>query len=161
MGQSTDQMSELELQRERMQAREALAHDVELLAEKVSPNAIMERRRVRWSRWMRVRKAQMSDQMEETVEGLSQSVQGVGESVQGLGRSTVDMARQRSQQMPLAIAAGFFFLGWALSRVIPMSRTEGQALSQVNQAVTEKAAPIVEEAKVAVTESTKEAIANR
>lgn len=161
MGQDTSQMSEMELHRERLQAREALAHDVELLEEKLSPSAIMERRKARWSRWLRQRQHQVSEQMEETVESLGQSVQGVGGSVQHMGRSTARMARERTYQMPLAVGAGFFALGWAISRLIPMSRSESQMLSQVNQTVTEKASPIVEEAKTAVSESTKEAIAHR
>lgn len=161
MGQDTSQMNEMELQHERVVARESLAHDLELLVEKVSPSAIVDRRMSRWSRWMRVRKAEVSDQMEETMEGLGQSVQGLGQSVQSAGRSTTRIARQRTQQTPLAVGAAFFFLGWALSRLIPMSRPEGEALSTVNQTLTEKAAPIVEEAKTAVSESTKEAIAHR
>lgn len=154
MNTSTDEMTELELHRERLQARESLAHDVELLVEKLSPSAIVDRRLNRWSRWMRMQKAQARDQLEETVEG-------VGQSVQGFSRSTVQMARERTRQMPLAVGAACFALGWGLSRLIPMSRPESKVLQPVNQSLTEKAAPIVEEAKTVVSESTKEAIAHR
>lgn len=161
MAQDTSQMSEVELEKERMIARESLAHDIDLLTEKLSPSAIVDRRVNKWSRWLRHQKSQVSHQMEETMESLGEGMQGAGTSMQGWGRSTARMAKDRTQRTPLLVGAGFFVLGWALSRLIPMGRSEGELLSQVSQTVTEKAAPVVEEAKTAVTESTKEAIANR
>lgn len=159
-----NQMTDAGLDQQRRAAREALAHDVELLVEKVSPSSVMHRRIDSLKSRLIRGKEQVSERVDDAMEGIGESVQGVSESMpdmQGIGRSTVEIARQRTRQMPLAAGAVFFLLGWALSRVIPMSRSEEQVLSQVNETVSEKAAPIVDQAKTAVTESAKEAIANR
>lgn len=164
MGQDTDTMTEAGLQQERLAAREALAHDVELLAEKISPSAIVDRRLSRLRRRFNFGKRRVSNQLEETVHDVSNSMQdvggNVGSTIQEWSYSATEMAKRRSRQMPLATGALFFVIGWAVSRLIPMGRSEGQVLSQVTETVTEKAAPIVDEAKTAVTESAKEAIAN-
>lgn len=150
-------LGEVELDRERVLAREQLAHDIDLLVEKVSPSAIVERRKRRMSRAWRRGKAEMGEQVGSRMHSMGSSMQGMGSQVGEKFQS----AKGRSRQMPLATGAAAFFLGWGLSRLIPMSRTEGQALSQVSQTVGEKAAPAVEQAKTAVKESTQEAIAHR
>lgn len=142
-------LSEVELDHERVVAREQLAYDIDLLVEKVSPSAIVQRRKEKISRAWRRGRTGVSDQVGTRMHQMGSQMES---GLQG--------AKSKSRQMPLATGAAFFFLGWGLSRVIPMSRTEGQALSQVSQTVGEKAAPAVEQAKTAVKESTQEAIAH-
>lgn len=178
-------------------ARAALRHDLMLLEEKVTPSAIIDRRKRRmqyqigeWRRAALDRVMELRQEATELTQDMGQSIEGATEGAitameETMSETTSKLAGTRSKlaettsrateipgraamgirnssySRPLLFAGLAFLAGWGISRVMPMTRPEEELASRVAPVVGEKAGPIVDEAKTAVAESTREAMSHR
>lgn len=150
-------------------ARAALRHDVMLLEEKVSPSAIVDRRKRRMQAWMgdaRLRARERMSGLRSEARSLQQEVEekmehGMSETRSKIPGRAITGIRESSYSRPLLFAGLAFLAGWGISRAMPMTRSEERLASKVAPVVEEKAGPIVGEAKTAVTESAREAMLHR
>lgn len=164
-------------------ARAALRHDVMLLEEKLSPSAIVDRRKRRmsrqWGTWKR-RAQEQAREVRQTSRSIKDDVEESMEQAMSETRSSFSTTRERAMQgakqfpsraahslregtysRPLVFAGLAFAAGWGISRMMPVTRPEQELAQKVVPVVEEKAAPLVEEAKSAVSESAREAITYR
>jgi hypothetical protein len=170
--QALDHQSDEALESQIVSARAALRHNLILLEEKITPSAIMERRRHAIERRLFSWRLQAREQWAEIVDTSESLQHGLGESMEHTVRETTSRAtelpgqaissiRQSSYSRPVFIAGLAFLVGWGISRVIPMSRREEEIAARVAPIVGEKAGRLVEEAKSAVAQSAKEAMIHR
>jgi hypothetical protein len=178
------------LQSQIVSARASLRHDLLLLEEKVTPSAIIDRRRQvmgrRIAEWRRMGRERIADlragttslqeeigeTMEETMAGTTERVADAMSTTRSRIRRTTSRAtelpgraamsvRNSTYSRPLLFAGIALLAGWGMSRLLPMTRPEEELAQRVAPVVGEKAAPLVDEARSAVTESAREAIAHR
>jgi uncharacterized protein YjbJ (UPF0337 family) len=151
MGQDTDQLTN-----DITQTRQDLSSHLDELQEKVSPAAIVERKKTA----ARERVGGVRDkvfgsardtkgQVAGTVSG---TVSGAGDRLTGTASDATDTARQQFQGSPLAAGVAAFGLGMVVAALIPASEAESRAAVQAKDALQEHAQPLVEDAKGAAAE---------
>ena len=136
MGTSTEELSG-----DIAQTRQALSQDVDALQDRVSPTAILERRKdaVR-SRFTSAR---------ERVMGTGQgAMQGMGDATTGAGEAI----GQRVDGSPLAAGLVAFGAGLVVAGLIPASKVEARGAQRLQEAVQEHGQPVLDEAKQAAAE---------
>lgn len=151
MGQRTE-----ELTTEIEQTRESLASDLDALQDRVSPSAIMDRRKAaardRWE-GMRSRVMGTASSAHGTVSssasGVAGSVSGTAQGAVGSVRDAGTTAQRQVQGSPLGAGLVAFGAGLVISSLLPASHREAQAASQLLDVAQDKAQPLVEEAKEA------------
>lgn len=178
--QEVTEQSDEALESQIVSARAALRHDVMLLEEKLSPSAIVERRRQRlrhqWTQLSQRTRRRAEDlrtemeletqslqrevgaTMEQTMSETKTRVAGAREKVGQLPRRAITGLRQGSTSRPMLFAGAAFLAGWGISRALPMTRPEQRLAGRVGPIVEEKAGPIIGQARTAVTQSAREAI---
>lgn len=138
MGQGTEELSS-----EIAETRTSLASDLDALHDRVSPSAIVERRKSAAKGKVRqVRQRVMGtahDARNTTADGMS----SVGESAQG----AVGAAQEKYDGAPLAAGLVAFGAGMVLASLIPATEREAIAGAKVVDAAKEKGQPLLEEAK--------------
>jgi hypothetical protein len=144
MGQSTEELtSQIEDTRQRM------ASDLDTLQDRVSPAAIVERRK----QAVRGRFASMKDQVMGTAQGATSSVSGAvsssGESLSSTGASMSSTAQERFEGTPLAAGLVAFGAGVVLASLMPASRLEAEAAHRVVETAKEHGQPLLDEARSA------------
>ena len=134
MGQGTE-----ELTREIQDTRDELAHDLDALQDKVSPSAIVERR-----------KAAARDRLHgvrSRVMGTATSVGSAGGNVGGqasnAASNVADAAEQRFEGSPLAAGLVAFGAGLVIASLVPATRQEAEVASRLVDA----AEPMVDQAR--------------
>lgn len=162
-----------QLEREIEETRRSLGHNVDALADKVSPGRVVERRVERTKSWLSNTKDKImggpddrtsysgtygtstyGDDYGTRTESLSDRASGaassVGDRVSGAASSVGDtvsdapqLLRERTEGNPLAAGVIAFGVGWLVSTLIPSSQAEQRAATQVK----EKAQPLVDQAK--------------
>ena len=150
MGQSTE-----ELRAEIEQTRQSMTSDVDALQDKVSPTAIVERRKqAARSRVLGVRDKVMGTAHSATLLGVRH-----GRLREGLCRpvpstrsrapphDTVSGAQDKVQGSPLAAGLVAFGAGMIVSALIPASEKEAVAAGHVVDAAKEHGQPVVDQAK--------------
>jgi cell division septum initiation protein DivIVA len=137
MGQSTEELtSQIEDTRQRM------ASDLDTLQDRVSPSAIVERRK------QAVRGGISS--MKEKVMGTAQSASGsMSGAVSGTGSSVASTAQERFDGAPLAAGAVAFGAGLVLASLLPATRAEAEAAHRVVETAKEQGQPLLDEARAA------------
>ena len=137
MGQSTEELtSQIEDTRQRM------ASDLDTLQDRVSPSAIVERRK------QAVRGGISS--IKDKVMGTAQSAtDSVSEGVSGTGSSVASTAQERFEGAPLAAGVVAFGAGVVLASLVPASRVEADAAHRVVETAKEKGQPLLDEARAA------------
>ena len=137
MGQSTEELtSQIEGTRQRM------ASDLDTLQDRVSPSAIVERRK------QAVRGGLSS--MKDKVMGSAQSATGsVTSSMSDTGSSVASTAQERFQGAPLAAGVVAFGAGLVLASLLPASRFEAEAAHRVVETAKEQGQPLIDEARSA------------
>jgi len=139
--------------------RENLSRDVDALADKVSPSAIVGRRKESMqNRFSRMRDAVMgtaqsvgskvSDTSQSAMHGVASAGSSAGESVQ----QTPDVVKRTTQGSPLAAGLVALGAGAIISALIPSSKPEQQAATRVK----ESAAPAMSQAKEKVRDAASE-----
>ncbi len=135
MGQSTEELtSQIEDTRQRM------ASDLDTLQDRVSPSAIVERRK----QAVRGGLASMKDKVMGTAQSATDSVSG---GVSGAGSSVASTAQQRFEGAPLAAGVVAFGAGVVLASLMPASRVEAEAAHRVVETAKEKGQPLIDEAR--------------
>ncbi|GAB2876002.1 DUF3618 domain-containing protein [Nocardioides pacificus] len=145
MGTSTE-----ELNQDIAGTRESLAADLDALQDRVSPAAIVERRKAA----ARGRVASVKGRLMGTAQsarssagssasGASDNVRGTAESVKGSAQDAMGAAEEQFEGSPLAAGLVAFGAGMLLSALLPASDKEAQAA----QRLVKQAQPLVDEAK--------------
>ena len=147
MGQSTEELTaQIEDTRGRM------ASDLDALQDKVSPSAIVQRRKEA----TRNRISSMRDKVMGTAHSAGDTISdkvpsptGVADSVQGGVQSGVSSAQDRVQGSPLAAGLVAFGAGLVVASLLPASQREAEAAHRVVETAKDKGAPLVDEARQA------------
>ena len=135
MGQSTEELtSQIEDTRQRM------ASDLDTLQDRVSPSAIVERRK----RAVRGGISSIKDKVMGTAQSATDSV---SEGVSGTGSSVASTAQERFEGAPLAAGVVAFGAGVVLASLVPASRVEAEAAHRVVETAKEKGQPLLDEAR--------------
>lgn len=147
MGQSTEELtSQIEDTRGRM------ASDLDALQDKVSPSAIVQRRKeATKNRIGSVRDRVMgaASSAGGTVSDKMPSPSGVVGSVQGGAQSGVSSAQDRVQGSPLAAGVVAFGAGMVIASLFPATSREADAAHRVVETAKDKGQPLMDEAKAA------------
>jgi len=147
MGQSTEELtSQIEDTRGRM------ATDIDALQDKVSPSAIVQRRKeATKNRLASVRDKVMGSAQSAggTVSDKVPSPSGVASSVQGGAQSAVTSAQDRVQGSPLAAGLVAFGAGVVIASLLPASKAEAEAAHHLVETAKDKGQPLIDDAKSA------------
>jgi hypothetical protein len=167
MGQSTEELSgDIE------ETRRSMSSNVDALQDRVSPAAIVERRKeAARGRLRSVRERVMGsahDVRSSAASGLGstqESAHGAVASARDAAQGTVSGTQQKVEGSPMAAGLVAFGAGVVLASLIPASDREARVAGQVVDTAKEKGQPLVEDAKAAaqdvahqVTESTAAAV---
>jgi len=155
MGQSTEELnSQIEDTRQRM------ASDLDTLQDRVSPSAIVERRK----QAVRGRVASVKDKVMGTAHGAKHSVtssaSSAGSSVtsapgsavgaaSGAASNVASTAQHQVEGSPLAAGLVAFGAGMVIASLIPASRVEAEAAHQVVEAAKEHGQPLMDDVRSA------------
>lgn len=152
MGQSPE-----ELTAQIAQTRNDLAADLDQLQDKVSPSAIVDRRKAAArQRVLGVRDKVMgrAHQAGDTAGGVAgaagDKASSVADAASDAASRTAATAQERYDGAPLAAGVAAFGLGMVVAALFPATRAEAQAAAQVKDTLQQQAAPLVEDAKAAV-----------
>ena len=142
MGQSTEELS-----MEIAETRHSMTANVDALQDKVSPAAMVERRKEA----ARGRARGMRDRVMGTAHGVSTSASGTAgsakDSAQGAVDSVKGTAQDRIEGTPLAAGLVAFGAGMIVAALIPASEKEAVAAGHVVDTAKEHGQPVVDQAK--------------
>jgi ElaB/YqjD/DUF883 family membrane-anchored ribosome-binding protein len=138
MGQSTE-----ELTREISGTREDLTQNLNALQDRVSPHAIVERRKAA----ARDRARHLRSRVMGTVEGAQHGAGQAAGAVSDTAQQALDTAEERFEGSPLAAGLVAFGAGVVVSSLFPATEKEAQAAHRVVDAAKEHGQPLIEEAK--------------
>ena len=133
MGTSTEELSS-----DIAQTRQSLTQDVDALQDKVSPSAIIERRKT-------AVRGRLSTVKDRVMGGSHDAVHGVS----GTTSSAGDAIEQRVEGSPLAAGLIAFGAGLVIAGLIPASKVEAQGAQRLQEAVKEHGQPVIDEARSA------------
>jgi hypothetical protein len=131
MGQSTEELSG-----EIAQTRRSLASDLDALQDRVSPSAIVQRR-----------KSAAQDRLRQVRGRVMGTVHDAQSSTADGASSAAETAQEKYAGAPLAAGLVAFGAGMVLASMFPASEREAVAADRVVGAVKEHGQPLVEEAK--------------
>ncbi|MFW6776185.1 DUF3618 domain-containing protein [Nocardioides sp. CPCC 205120] len=144
MGQSPE-----ELTAEIARTRGALATDLDELQDKVSPSAIVDRKKAAArQRVLGVREKVMGG-ANDARDKVAGGAEDAGNAASNAASQAAETAQQRYDGAPLAAGVAAFGLGMVISALIPASKVEARAAAQVTDTLKEQAAPLVDDAKAA------------
>jgi len=138
MGPSTE-----ELNTEIVETRQSMAANVDALQDRVSPAAIVERRKE--AARGRVRSAR--DKVMGSAGSLSSSATGGAGSVNDSAHDAVSGTQDKIQGSPLAAGLVAFGAGLVVAALIPASEKEAVAAGHVVDIAKDKGQPLVDQAK--------------
>lgn len=133
MGEDTDKLSS-----DIAHTRNDLSSHLDELQDKVSPAAIVERR-----------KAAARDSVGTVRDKVMGSVGGAKDSVSGKTSDATDTAKEQFHGAPLAAGIAAFGLGMVIAALVPATRAEARAAVQVKDTLQDQAQPLIEDVKVA------------
>jgi hypothetical protein len=140
MGTSTE-----ELNSDIARTRAELSQDVDALQDKVSPSAIMERRKTA----MRDKWSSAKDKVMGSGQSATQgTTQGISSATSSAGSAIED----RVEGSPLAAGLVAFGAGLVIAGLIPASKVEAQGAQRLKEAAQEHGQPIMDQAKSAAQE---------
>jgi ElaB/YqjD/DUF883 family membrane-anchored ribosome-binding protein/uncharacterized protein YjbJ (UPF0337 family) len=144
MGQSTEELSS-----DIASTRRSLATDLDALQGRVSPAAIVERRK-------QAAKSRLSG-FKDAVMGTAQSarggVAGTASSAAGSTQGAVGGIQDRMQGSPLGAGLIAFGVGMVLAAVVPASEKEAQAGAKLVETAQDLEQPLLDQAKSAGTDA--------
>ena len=151
MGQSTEELSsEIE------ETRRSMTTNVDALQDRVSPAAIVERRKVAArSRMQSVRNRVMGTAHDvrssaaDRVGSTQETAHGAVGTVKDVAQGTVSTTQDKVEGAPLAAGLVAFAAGLVVASLIPASDKEARAAGQVVDTVKDKGQPLVEDARAA------------
>jgi ElaB/YqjD/DUF883 family membrane-anchored ribosome-binding protein len=137
MGQTTE-----ELNAEIAGTREALASNLDALQDRVSPSAIVERRKAAAKGRMRQLRSQVMGTGQSTTSGTGD----MGGSMKDGAQGAVSTAEEKIEGSPLAAGLIAFAAGVLISALMPVTEAEARASQRLVDAAKEHGQPLVEEA---------------
>jgi ElaB/YqjD/DUF883 family membrane-anchored ribosome-binding protein len=139
MGQSTEELTgQIEDTRQRM------ANDLDTLQERVSPSAIVERRK----QAARHRLSSMKDKVMGTAQSAKDSMSSAASAAPDAG-SLASTAQSQVEGAPLAAGLAAFGVGVVVAALLPASRAEAEVAHRVVETAKEQGGPMLEDAKSA------------
>ena len=138
MGQSTEELSQ-----EIAETRRSMSSNVDALQDKVSPSAMVERRKAA----ARSRLQSARERVMGTARDTGSSAAGVAASVKDTAQGAASSTQERIEGAPIAAGLVAFGAGLVLSSLIPASDKEARAAAKVLDVAEEKGAPLVDEAR--------------
>jgi hypothetical protein len=142
VGQSTEELtSQIEDTRRRM------ASDLDTLQDRVSPSAVVERRK----QAVRGRFSSMKERVMGTTQNATDSVRSAASSASSsatdAGSSVASTAQDRFEGAPLAAGLVAFGAGVVLASLVPASRAEAAAAHRVVESAKDQGGPLLDEAR--------------
>lgn len=134
MGTSTEELSS-----DIAQTRQSLTQDVDALQDKISPSAIIERRKT-------AVRGRLSTVKDRVMGGSHDAMHGGSDTPSGAGGAI----EQRVEGSPLAAGLIAFGAGLVIAGLIPASKVEAQGAQRLQEAVKEHGQPVIDEARSAV-----------
>ena len=142
MGQTTE-----ELNAEIAGTRQALASDLDALQDRVSPSAIVERRKVAAKGRMRQIRSRVMGSADSVRSGTSSASGAAASSArEGVG-NVVGAAEERVEGSPLAAGLVAFGAGMLVAALLPPTEAEARASQRLTEAAKEHGQPVMDEAK--------------
>jgi gas vesicle protein len=129
MGQSTEELSN-----QIQDTRERMASDLDTLQDRVSPSAIVERRK---------------QAVRGGLSSVKDKVMGSGQSAGGTVSSAASSAQERFEGAPLASGLVAFGTGVVLASLLPSSRVEAEAAHRVVETAKEQGQPLLDDVRAA------------
>jgi hypothetical protein len=149
MGQTTE-----ELNAEIAGTRESLASDLDALQDRVSPSAIVERRKAAAKGRMRHLRSRVMGTVQSTTSsdgdaggGMTDSARSAVLSAKDGAQGAVSTAEEKFEGSPLAAGLIAFGAGMLVSALMPASEAEARASQRVLDAAKEHGQPLIDEAK--------------
>jgi hypothetical protein len=140
MGQSAEELtSQIEDTRQRM------ASDLDSLQDRVSPSAIVERRK----QAVYGRVTVVKHKVMGTADTARQKMSAAATSSTDAGGEVAATAQERYEGAPLAAGLAAFGAGMVLAALLPASRLEAEAAHRVVETAKEHGQPLVEDARSA------------
>ncbi len=144
MGQSTEELtSQIEGTRQRMAA------DLDTLQDRVSPSAIVERRKQAARHRLSSVKDKVMGSAQSAKESVASSASSATSGAAGTGSDVASVAQERYEGAPLAAGLVAFGAGLVVASLIPGTRTEAEAAHRVVETAKEQGQPLVDEARSA------------
>jgi ElaB/YqjD/DUF883 family membrane-anchored ribosome-binding protein len=140
MGQSTEELSS-----DIASTRRSLATDLDALQDRVSPAAIVERRK----QAARSRLSGIKNTVMGTAQGARESVADKASSATGSAQGAVGGTQDRIQGSPLGAGLIAFGVGMVLAAVVPASEKEAKAGARLVETAQEQGQPLLDQAKAA------------
>jgi hypothetical protein len=146
VGQSTEELtSQIEDTRQRM------ASDLDTLQDRVSPSAIVERRKQAVRGGISSMKDKVMGTAQSATGSMSSATSSMAGSVTGTvsdaGSTVTSTAQDRFEGAPLAAGLVAFGAGVVLASVLPASRLEAEAAHRVVEGAKEQAQPMIDQAR--------------
>ena len=138
MSQTTEELS-----RDVQSTRDDLAHDLDALQDRVSPSAIVERRKAAARGRFSSANSRVMGSADSARSGASSAVG----SVSGAASNVADTAEQRFEGAPLAAGLAAFGAGMVIASLFPASDKEAQVASRAVEQAKEQGQPLLEQAK--------------
>lgn len=138
MSQSTEELS-----RDIQGTRDDLAHDLDALQDRVSPSAIVERRKAAARDRLGSVRSRVMGSASNARDSISSGTSSAGGSVSGAASSAKDSAEQRFEGSPLGAGLVAFGAGLVIASLLPATRQEAEVASRALDA----AEPLVDQAK--------------
>jgi hypothetical protein len=151
MGQSTEELSQ-----EIAETRRSMSSNVDALQERVSPSAMMERRKAAARSRLQSARDRVMGTARDTGSSAAGAVASARDSAQGAVGSVKDTAQDaasstqaRVEGAPIAAGLVAFGAGLVIASLIPASDKEARAAASVLDIAEQKGGPLLEEAKAA------------
>lgn len=142
MGQSTEELSQ-----EIAETRRSMSSNVDALQDRVSPSAMVERRKAAARSRLRSARERVMGTARDTGSSAKDSVQGTLGSVKDTAQDAASSTQARVEGAPIAAGLIAFGAGLVVASLIPASDSEARAAAKVLDTAEEKGGPLFEEAK--------------
>jgi hypothetical protein len=142
MGQTTE-----ELNAEIAGTRQSLAEDLDELQYKVSPSAVVQRRKEAMSDRMRSFGSRIMGTTQSVGESAGDAASGSSGRVRETASGLADTAQGRVEGSPLAAGLVAFGIGVVAAGLVPASEAESRASRKVVDTAKEQGAPVAEAVK--------------
>lgn len=142
MGQRTEELS-----RDIAGTRQDLASDLDALQDRVSPQAIVERRKAATRERVRSARYKVMGTAHSARESATGTASGAADSVRDQAHGAASAVEDRVEGSPLAAGLVAFGAGMVLASLLPATEKESRAARQVVDTAREQGQPVVEEAR--------------
>jgi len=144
MGQSTEELSS-----EIAGTRRSLASDLDALQDRVSPSAMVERRKAAARGSFHSMRRRVMGSVQDVRDNATGTAQSAVHATTGSAQGVAGAAQDRIEGAPIAAGLVAFGAGMVLASLIPAADKEARLGARALDTVKEQAKPVVEDAKSA------------